>query len=98
MRRAAVLTANLLVFAVAPAGLAQEAPGWSEVGALFAERCTMCHAGAGAPLGLGLDSYEAALAGSQRGPVLVPHDPEESELVRRIRGEVQPRMPLVGEP
>ncbi len=76
--------------------LAQDRPSWTDIGALFEERCTMCHSGEGAPLGLRLDSLEAAIAGSVNGPVLVSGDPDASELVRRIRGESQPRMPLVG--
>ena len=77
---------------------AQEAPNWAEAGALFAERCVMCHSGEDAPLGLRLDSFEGALAGSEDGPVLVPGDLGGSELLRRVRGESQPQMPLVGDP
>jgi uncharacterized membrane protein len=61
-------------------------------------RCVMCHAGAAAPLGLRLDRPEALLAGSDRGPVVLPGDPDGSELVRRLRGEALPRMPLTGPP
>jgi mono/diheme cytochrome c family protein len=77
--------------------VAQEAPSWAELGPFFAERCTLCHAGEGAPLGLRLDSYEGALAGSANGPVLVPGDPEGSEIIRRVRGLSQPAMPLIGD-
>ena len=77
---------------------AQEAPSWAETGALFAERCVMCHSGEDAPLGLHLDSFEGAMAGSEDGPVLVPGDLAGSELLRRVRGESQPQMPLVGDP
>jgi mono/diheme cytochrome c family protein len=91
------LCALLAVLAARPSP-AQEAPSWSDVEALFAQRCVMCHSGEAPPLGLRLDSYEAALEGSANGPVLVPGDPGASELVRRIRGESEPRMPLGGEP
>ena len=57
----------------------------------------MCHSGEGAPLGLRLDSYGGAMAGSRDGPVLVAGDPEGSELVRRVRGISQPQMPLIGD-
>lgn len=77
---------------------AQEVPSWAETGALFAERCVMCHSGEDAPLGLQLDSYESAMAGSEDGSVLVAGDLTGSELLRRIRGESEPRMPLVGDP
>jgi cytochrome c5 len=86
---AAGISLGLIVSAAA-----QEAPDWSHVGKLFAERCTMCHSGDAPPLGLRLDTYEGARKGSQDGPVLIPGDPENSELVRRIRGESEPRMPF----
>jgi hypothetical protein len=47
-------------------------------------------------LGLKLDSYEGALAGSTKGAVLVAGDPDGSEMVRRMRGESMPRMPFLG--
>lgn len=78
--------------------LAQEAPPtWAEIGPFLRERCTLCHIGPEAPLGLRLDSYEGAMAGSADGPVLVAGDPAGSELVRRVRGLSQPQMPLVGD-
>lgn len=65
---------------------------------ILSTRCTMCHAGAGAPLGLQLDSLEGLLEGSQNGPVVVAGDPEGSEIIRRLKGISQPRMPLTGPP
>ena len=79
--------------------LAQPAgPDYADVQAIFAERCTLCHTGQGAPLGLDLTTYDAVMAGSVNGPVVVPNDPDASELVRRIRGTSTPRMPLAGPP
>jgi mono/diheme cytochrome c family protein len=46
---------------------------------------------------LQLNSYEGAITGSQDGPVLIPGDPEGSELIRRVRGLSQPQMPLIGD-
>jgi len=43
-------------------------------------------------------SYEEALKGSAYRPVVVPGDPEKSQLVRRIRGDSTPRMPFDGPP
>ena len=120
---------------------AQEAPTWSEAQQLFTQKCTLCHSGKNAPLGLRLDSLEGALNGSERGPVLkaglllkrcvkchkknglmgrppeglrldsyahviaggerlavVPRNPGLSELIRRIEGKAQPRMPFDGPP
>ncbi len=59
----------------------------------------MCHSAvAGASKGLRLDSYTAALAGSERGAVLVSGDIEGSELIRRLRGVSAPRMPFLSRP
>jgi mono/diheme cytochrome c family protein len=74
------------------------APGWREVSDIFNSRCVMCHSDKGASKGLRLDSYDFALAGSERGAVLVAGDAAASELVRRLRGESTPRMPFLGRP
>jgi len=71
---------------------------YADVAPVFAERCLMCHSGPAAPLGLQLDSYEAVVKGSANGPVVVSGDPDASELVSRIRGTSQPRMPMTGPP
>lgn len=77
---------------------AQSTPDWSRVQGLFAEKCTLCHSGADAPLGLRLDTLEGALKGSENGPVLKANTPDDSELIRRVRGQSEPRMPLTGPP
>jgi hypothetical protein len=78
---------------------AAEPPDWNVVSAIFVERCVMCHSAThGAGLGLRLDTYEAAIAGSTKGVVLVPRDAAGSELIRRLRGESAPRMPFLGRP
>jgi mono/diheme cytochrome c family protein len=38
------------------------------------------------------------MRGSSRGPVVQPGNAADSELLRRVRGESQPRMPLTGPP
>lgn len=79
-------------------GAAQaQTPDFSAVGALFAERCVMCHSGEDAPLGLHLDTYEGALKGSVNGPVAVAGD-QNSPLLQRLRGQAEPQMPLDGPP
>ena len=66
---------------------------FADVAPIFNQSCTTCHSGHDAPLKLHLDSYDAVMAGSKYGPVVVPGKPGESELVKRIRGESTPRMP-----
>jgi mono/diheme cytochrome c family protein len=82
-----------LALEVVPANAQQ----WERVGSLFRERCAMCHSGADAPLGLELDSHGGVVKGSERGPVIRARDVGESELLRRLRGESEPAMPLVGD-
>ena len=74
------------------------APTFADIAPLFQERCVVCHSGAAAPAGLRLDSLANLQQGSANGPVALPGDPAASELVRRIRGDSQPRMPLTGPP
>ncbi|VXB30831.1 c-type cytochrome domain-containing protein [Pseudomonas sp. 8O] len=69
-----------------------------DIAPLLANRCLVCHSGAQAPLGLRLDSLENLLRGSQRGPVVHAGDAAGSELLRRLTGSSQPRMPLSGPP
>ncbi|MBE0625318.1 MAG: hypothetical protein IH606_10950 [Burkholderiales bacterium] len=77
---------------------AYAATAFDAIAPIFAQRCVMCHNGDAAPLGLRLDSLENVLKGSQKGAVVKSGDPDASELVRRIRGQSQPRMPLTGPP
>ena len=77
---------------------AGQAVVWSDIEPLVTDRCTMCHQGEFAPLGLRLDSLDGLLAGSDNGPVVVAGEPDSSELILRIRGESQPRMPMTGPP
>jgi mono/diheme cytochrome c family protein len=89
-----------LMAATAQAALAADtaAPDWTDVSRIFAIRCVNCHAEHGASKGLRLDTYTAAVAGGEGGPVLMPGNPAASELVRRIRGESVPRMPFLSTP
>lgn len=52
--------------------------------------CVMCHGG---QAGLFVDSYDNLMAGGDAGKVVVPGDPQGSELVRRIDGSTQGQMP-----
>jgi mono/diheme cytochrome c family protein len=88
--------APVLALVAGPA-VAQDAPTFDQIGALFADRCVMCHSGADAPLGLRLDTLENVLKGSENGPVAVAGQ-TASPLLQRLRGEAQPQMPLDGPP
>ena len=55
-----------------------------EVMPLFEKYCWECHSADNAELGLMLDTYEGAMAGSDYGTVIEPGDPEGSLLVDMI--------------
>lgn len=76
----------------------EDAPVYEDIASIFEDNCTMCHNGPKAPKGLQLTSYERVLLGGSGGPVVVPGGPSQSELVKRLRGTSQPRMPLNGPP
>jgi len=94
----AIPIAGILAFASLVLPGRADAQDPAPIAVILAERCVMCHQGEAAPLGLRLDSLEGLLAGSRNGPVVKPGDPAGSELVRRLRGQSQPRMPLTGPP
>ena len=71
---------------------------YADLAPILAQRCVICHSGDAAPLGLRLDNFESMLKGSTRGPVVKAGDPSGSELIRRLRGISQPRMPMTGPP
>ena len=82
--------------------LAYATPGhavtYADLAPILTARCTLCHAGEAAPLGLRLDSLDGLLLGSTNGPVVAPGDPGASELIRRLKGDSLPRMPMTGPP
>lgn len=88
----------LLLLARAEISTAGQPLTYSDVAPVFQKNCIICHSGDGPPRGLRLDTYDNIRKGSDRGPVVAPGDPEKSELVRRIKGISQPRMPLTGPP
>jgi mono/diheme cytochrome c family protein len=54
---------------------------WADIGPIFAGRCIVCHGAALASGGLSLESFQAAMAGGQSGPVIIPGDPMTSKLI-----------------
>jgi mono/diheme cytochrome c family protein len=54
----------------------------STIGSLLTERCGACH---GAAAGLSVADYDALMAGSSAGPVVVPGDPDGSLIVEVLQ-------------
>ena len=67
-----------------------------DVQPIFSQYCVECHAGAQAPRGLKLNSYEGVMKGSQFGLMVYPGDPETSNLLVLLKREshAQIWMPL----
>jgi mono/diheme cytochrome c family protein len=63
----------------------------NDIQPIFTQNCVVCHGGSG---GLYLDSYAHVMAGGATGKVVIPGNPDQSVLVERIKGILQPRMPL----
>jgi mono/diheme cytochrome c family protein len=68
------------------------------VAPILVQKCVLCHSGQAAPAGLRLDTLDAVLKGGAKGSVVKAGAPATSELVRRIKGISQPRMPMTGPP
>ena len=97
-RERARCAARVVVALACGAVHAQPVPTYAEVAPLFAQRCGVCHSGAQAAASLRLDSHESIMAGGAKGPVVKPGDAANSELIRRVKGQTLPRMPMTGPP
>lgn len=100
LRHRVALHAIAWVTFAATTSVAQSAQGptYADLAPLLGQHCTVCHSSDAAPAGLRLDSYEALVRGGIKGPVVKSGDPSGSELIRRLKGLSQPRMPLTGPP
>lgn len=96
--RATLACLIVLGFATGPNARAETGVTYTELAPILAERCVMCHAGEFAPAGLALDDFDALMKGGANGPVVRAGEPSASELIRRITGISQPRMPMTGPP
>ena len=83
-------------------GLARQAQGadisYAQIEPILKSRCIVCHSGDSPPVGLHLDSLSGLLKGSMRGSIVKSGKPQDSELIRRLKGAAQPRMPMTGPP
>jgi mono/diheme cytochrome c family protein len=74
---------------------------YDEVAGVFGRHCVICHSDNGRyaspPEGLRLSSLEDILRGGERLAVL-PGNAQASEIIRRVEGLSDPRMPLDGPP
>ncbi len=96
------LLACLLGLAILPAGrlIADDAVDYArDVKPILVQNCVKCHGAVEPKVGLRLDSAAAVLKGGDSGPVVVPGQPEESELLLAVLGQgFGERMPLKRDP
>ena len=70
-----------------------------DVQPLLQEKCLSCHTAAAPQSDLVMESIEAMLKGGEKaGPSILAGDSAGSPLVRHLRGELEPRMPVGGDP
>lgn len=75
------------------------AGAYDKVQATFTASCIGCHGSGRKAEGIDLSSYDAVMKGGEKGPIVVPGDPENSLLVHALRGtHGAKRMPLNGQP
>jgi hypothetical protein len=74
-------------------------PSYADVATIIAKyHCTVCHGAVEPRAGLSLDTLKGMLQGGKQGPVIKAGAPDQSELVRRVKGTSEPRMPISGPP
>src|SRR4051812_18207781 len=63
--------------------------------ALLRTRCAACHSEQTKSSGFSVSTSESILTGgSKHGPAVIPGHPEQSPLVKLLKGELQPKMPM----
>jgi hypothetical protein len=79
---------------------ATSAPSYADITAIISKyHCTVCHGGADPRARLSLDDYKSMMKGSKSsGAVIIPGNPGKSELILRLKGLSEPRMPFTGPP
>jgi uncharacterized membrane protein len=87
----------IVVFGLIPQ-VQNPSPTFADIEPILEDRCIMCHSGERAPKKLQLTSYANVLKGSVNDAVVRPRDAQNSELIKRIKGISEPRMPLNGPP
>src|SRR5882757_9323105 len=61
---------------------------------ILKQNCASCHGASQQMSGYDLRTREAALRGGSKGAAIVPGKPDDSPLILRLTGAVQPAMPL----
>jgi hypothetical protein len=73
-----------------------QSTGFSSVRPILVAQCVSCHGAESPAGGLRLDTYEGVMKGGVSGKSVVAGKPDQSLLLRRIKGTVKPQMPPGG--
>ena len=95
-----LIAAGLIAATLSPLSYSQS-PGVDfdrQVHAILADHCLVCHNQEKRSSGLSLGSYQDLLAGGRTGAAVKPGNSAASLLIKRVTGEIAPRMPLGGDP
>lgn len=93
-----VFACALLAFAPMRAVAAEpDAPDFARIEAILTQDCTFCHSGPNPGEGYDLTSH-ATITSPRDWLRVVPGSPDASELIRRVRGQARPAMPLNAPP
>ena len=65
----------------------------TQVHAIIADHCLMCHSATLKSGGLNLETYDGLMAGGRTGTAVVPGHGKESLIIQHLTGEVLPQMP-----
>ena len=68
----------------------------TDVAPILARSCAGCHGASQQISGFSLTTRESALKGGAHGPAIVPGKAAESPILKRLRGEMEPSMPVGG--
>jgi len=86
---------------IAGAGLCAAAPVdfQKEIQPIFNANCLSCHSSQSPASGLIMESMDSLLAGGKKaGPSVIAGNSGKSPIIRYVRGEIQPRMPMGSKP
>lgn len=95
-----MMRAWFVAFYLSPAALAASAPAsyFRDVRPILQHQCQGCHQPNQKSGGLDLTTFEGFAKGGGRGPAFRAEAPTESLILKYVKGEAQPRMPLGGQP
>jgi mono/diheme cytochrome c family protein len=85
--------ASLLLASATALAAHSTTPAATSAQAVLDQQCVKCHGPLEEKGGLLLDTREAALAGGENGPVIVPGKPDESLILQVLAPESDPHMP-----